>query len=99
MHVTRRRSLQARGIAQQRLQMMRLTRRQSCRGMQVSGDPDARMLLQVLPDARTIGLHGDAMLGEMRSRTDPAAHQHNGALQGARGYNDLASLDGKPLAT
>ncbi len=58
--------------------------------MQVAGDADVRVFLEVLADTEPIHLHRDAVLREMRAGADAAAHQHNRALQRAGRDDHLA---------
>ena len=51
-----------------------------------------------LADTRAIDLHRDAVLGQVRARTDAAAHQHHRALQRAGRDDHLARRDDEALA-
>ena len=98
MHIAWRNAVDVGRVAQQRLEMMHLARWQACRLMQIAGNADIRMLLQVLANPRTIDLHLDASLREMRAGTDTAPHQHHRTLQSAGRHDDLPRGDSKILA-
>ena len=59
-------------------------------GLHVKSDEQQRMVGQVGTDARKVGTHRNAMLTQMRGRTDAAAHQHRRRMDAAQADDNLA---------